>query len=91
MERLGLSTQTSAVVWEKAWNVNCKAVGDGRLALPYLAPYVFRVAIRAPSESRTGVIELFRLPNSPQKIEAIKDNRLFEISKLGNSRKLAFH
>ena len=45
MERLGVSAQIPAVVWEKAWNVNCKAVGDGRLALRYLAPYVFRVAI----------------------------------------------
>ena len=45
MERLGLSAEIAAEVWEKAWNVNCKAVGDGRLALRYLAPYVFRVAI----------------------------------------------
>jgi hypothetical protein len=45
MDRLGLSSKIAAEVWDKAWNVNCKAVGDGRLALRYLAPYVFRVAI----------------------------------------------
>jgi ATP/maltotriose-dependent transcriptional regulator MalT len=28
-----------------AWPVHCKAVGDGILALKYLAPYIFRVAI----------------------------------------------
>ena len=45
MDRLGLSRGIAAEVWDKAWNVNCKPVGDGRLALRYLAPYVFRVAI----------------------------------------------
>lgn len=32
-------------VWHKDWVVHSKAVGDGTLALKYLAPYVFRVAI----------------------------------------------
>jgi len=32
-------------VWKKKWVVHSKAVGDGRRALRYLAPYVFRVAI----------------------------------------------
>ena len=53
-ERLGLSAEIPAEVWQKAWNVNCKAVGDGRLALRYLAPYVFRVAI---SNSRIVRVE----------------------------------
>ncbi|MCP4542711.1 MAG: IS91 family transposase [Chloroflexi bacterium] len=34
-----------ADVWEKDWVVHSKPVGDGTLALKYLAPYVFRVAI----------------------------------------------
>ncbi len=34
-----------AEVWEKEWVVHSKSVGDGTLALKYLAPYVFRVAI----------------------------------------------
>ena len=34
-----------AEVWTKRWIVHSKAVGDGRRALRYLAPYVFRVAI----------------------------------------------
>lgn len=32
-------------VWQQDWIVHCKAVGDGRHALKYLAPYIFRVAI----------------------------------------------
>jgi hypothetical protein len=32
-------------VWQQDWVVHCKPVGDGRTALKYLAPYVFRVAI----------------------------------------------
>lgn len=45
MNRLVLLGEIPEEVWHKEWNVNCKAVGDGRLALRYLAPYVFRVAI----------------------------------------------
>ena len=54
MDRLGLSEGIAPEVWDKAWNVNCKPVGDGRLALRYLAPYVFRVAI---SNSRIVKVE----------------------------------
>jgi hypothetical protein len=32
-------------VWEQEWVVHCKPVGDGRTALKYLAPYIFRVAL----------------------------------------------
>jgi hypothetical protein len=35
----------SADVWDRDWVVHCKPVGDGRTALKYLAPYIFRVAI----------------------------------------------
>ncbi len=35
-----------ASVWEQAWVVHCKPVGDGRTAFKYLAPYIFRVALR---------------------------------------------
>jgi hypothetical protein len=31
--------------WRQSWVVHCKAVGCGQLALKYLAPYIFRVAI----------------------------------------------
>jgi hypothetical protein len=31
--------------WRQNWVVHCKAVGCGQLALKYLAPYIFRVAI----------------------------------------------
>lgn len=45
MQQDALLKQIDPVVWRKAWNVNCQAVGDGRDSLRYLAPYVFRVAI----------------------------------------------
>lgn len=45
MEDAGLIDQIPPVVWTKNWVVNSKAVGDGRKALRYLAPYVYRVAI----------------------------------------------
>jgi len=45
MMRAGLLDSIPSEVWSKAWNVNSQAVGDGALALKYLAPYVFRVAI----------------------------------------------
>jgi hypothetical protein len=32
-------------VWRQNWVVHCKAVGCGQMALKYLAPYIFRVAI----------------------------------------------
>jgi hypothetical protein len=35
----------SADVWQQSWVVHCKAVGCGQMALKYLAPYIFRVAI----------------------------------------------
>lgn len=45
MKRCGLLDKIPEEVWSKRWNVNSKAVGDGRKSLRYLAPYVFRVAI----------------------------------------------
>jgi hypothetical protein len=31
--------------WTTTWNVHCEPVGDGRTALKYLAPYIYRVAL----------------------------------------------
>lgn len=45
MQDCGLLHQIDPACWQKGWNVNSKAVGDGRTALKYLAPYVYRVAI----------------------------------------------
>ena len=45
MRKAGLLTQIDPKVWSEAWVVHSKAVGDGKRALKYLAPYVFRVAI----------------------------------------------
>jgi hypothetical protein len=40
-----LALSIPASVWEQDWVVHCKPVGNGRTALRYLAPYIFRVAI----------------------------------------------
>lgn len=40
--------------WTHGWNVDVEAVGDGRAALKYLAPYVYRVAI---SNSRIEAVD----------------------------------
>lgn len=50
----GLLDQFPAEVWEQEWVVHSKAVGDGRAAMKYLAPYIFRVAI---SNRRIQAIE----------------------------------
>jgi hypothetical protein len=34
-----------AKVWQQEWVVHCQPVGQGRTAVKYLAPYIFRVAI----------------------------------------------
>ena len=34
-----------STVWYQDWVVDCRPVGNGRTALKYLAPYVFRVAL----------------------------------------------
>lgn len=45
MDRLGWLKQIPKQVWSQDWVVHSQAVGDGRRAIQYLAPYVFRVAI----------------------------------------------
>ncbi len=46
LKKEGLDVPTA--VWKPDWVVDCRAVGNGKKALNYLAQYVFRVAI-APS------------------------------------------
>jgi hypothetical protein len=45
MRKAGLLALIPTRVWTEAWVVHSQAVGDGRRAIGYLAPYVFRVAI----------------------------------------------
>jgi hypothetical protein len=54
LNKAGLLAQVPPQVWQKDWVVNCKAAGQGRQVLNYLARYVFRVAI---SNSRLERIE----------------------------------
>ena len=54
MREAGLLDQIDPHVWREAWVVHSQAVGDGRRALKYLAPYVFRVAI---SDQRIIAVE----------------------------------
>lgn len=45
LQQAGLLDTVDPSVWRKDWVVHCKPVGDGRAALKYLTPYIFRVAI----------------------------------------------
>lgn len=45
LQKTALYSQIPPKVWQQDWVVHCKPVGNGRTALKYLAPYVFRVAI----------------------------------------------
>jgi hypothetical protein len=45
LNKAGLLGQVPRQVWQKKWVVNCRAAGQGRQVLNYLARYVFRVAI----------------------------------------------
>jgi hypothetical protein len=44
-QKSSLANDIPPSVWKQDWVVHCKPVGNGRTALKYLAPYVFRVAI----------------------------------------------
>ena len=44
-QRTPFFDQVPTSVWRQPWVVHCKPVGNGRAALRYLAPYIFRVAI----------------------------------------------
>ena len=54
LNKAGLLGQVPRQVWQKKWVANCKAAGQGRQVLNYLARYIFRVAI---SNSRLERIE----------------------------------
>ena len=45
MQNAGLLNKIDPAIWRQHWVVDVKPVGDGRAALKYLAPYVYRVAI----------------------------------------------
>lgn len=45
MKACGLDHQIDPSVWRQHWQVDVLPVGNGKAALKYLAPYVFRVAI----------------------------------------------
>jgi hypothetical protein len=45
LKKAGLLAQVPRQVWKKDWVVHCKAAGQGRQVLNYLARYIFRVAI----------------------------------------------
>ena len=40
-----LFAQVPPETWQKTWSVHCQPVGDGRTALKYLVPYIYRVAL----------------------------------------------
>lgn len=45
LKQTPLFDQVPPMVWQQPWVAHCQPVGNGRTALRYLAPYIFRVAI----------------------------------------------
>jgi putative transposase/transposase-like zinc-binding protein len=45
LRQSALWAEIPTAVWQKPWVVDCRAVGNARAALKYLAPYIFRVAL----------------------------------------------
>ena len=45
LSKTSIFSQIPTEVWRCDWVVHCKPVGNGKTALQYLAPYVYRVAI----------------------------------------------
>jgi integrase len=43
--KTGLFPQVNPTMWQKPWVVHSQPVGDGKTALQYLTPYIYRVAI----------------------------------------------
>ena len=79
MEDAGLIDQIPPEVWTKNWVVNSKAVGDGRKALRYLAPYVYRVAISnrrivkcEPGPDGLGRVSFTYRPSGSQEYRVMK-------------------
>ncbi|HLO32566.1 MAG TPA: IS91 family transposase [Anaerolineales bacterium] len=45
LRKTPLFAQIPPNVWQQDWVVHCKPVGNGQMALRYLAPYIYRVAL----------------------------------------------
>jgi hypothetical protein len=45
LQKTSLFAQIPPSVWQQAWVIHCKPVGNGQTALRYLAPYIYRVAL----------------------------------------------
>lgn len=78
MKAAGVLEHFPAEVWEAEWVVHCQAVGDGRAAMKYLAPYVFRVAISdrriraiSPGDDGRGSVTFDYRPVGSKKIRSM--------------------
>lgn len=63
-----LFAQVPPDTWTRSWVVHCKAVGDGRSALKYLTPYIYRVALsnRRLVSMKDGIVTFsFKPHNAP--------------------------
>jgi hypothetical protein len=69
--------------WTTTWNVHCESVGDGKHALKYLAPYIYRMALsnrRLVSMNDGTVIFRYKPRNKPwttMKLDAMSFIRRF--------------
>jgi hypothetical protein len=63
-----LFASTPPQTWQKTWVVHFKPVGDGRKALKYLTPYIYRVALsnrRLVSMENSEIIFSYKPRNKP--------------------------
>ena len=78
-----LFAQTPPETWTTTWNVHCEMVGDGKHALKYLAPYIYRIALsnrRLVSMHDGTVIFRYKPRNKPwttMKLDAMSFIRRF--------------
>jgi len=79
LKEAGLADQVDKVVWDKEWDINSKAVGNGQSSLKYLAPYVHRVALadsRIKSYNKEQVVFTYKKSHSrrlrPVKLEPME-------------------
>jgi hypothetical protein len=70
LKKAGLLAQVPPQVWQKKWVAHCKAAGQGRQVLNYLARYIFRVAISnsRPERFENGAVTFRFRDNRSQQL-----------------------
>jgi hypothetical protein len=65
LRRTALYTQIPSKVWQRAWVVHCKPVGNGQAALKYLAPTSTVLPSATDAWFPSIIVAAWKLPKSP--------------------------